>query len=138
MKRALGLDVGSKTIGVAVTDELGIAAHPLLVHKRVGTTGDVQRMVELIEEYDVGVVIVGLPLELSGKVGHRAKRVRVFSHALANALPQGIEIDEFDERFSTSAVERVLLDADMSRKHRKAVVDKQAAAFILQGWMSQR
>jgi putative Holliday junction resolvase len=138
MKRALGLDVGSKTIGVAVTDELGIAAHPVLVHQRVGTQGDVERMLELVAEYDVGVVVVGLPLELSGKVGHRAKRVRVFSDALENELPAGVSLDEFDERFSTSAVERVLLDADVSRKNRKAVVDKQAAAFILQGWLSMK
>ena len=132
--RALGLDVGSKTIGLALSDGLGLAAHPLMTLERAGTSRDVARLAELIAEHEVTDVVVGLPLELSGKVGHRARRVRVLSDALTAALPT-IVMHEWDERFSTAAVERVLLGADVSRAKRKRVIDKQAAAYILQGWL---
>lgn len=136
--RALGLDVGSKTIGVALADELGLAAHPLTVIARRGTAADVDAVLALVAEHAVSDVVVGLPYELSGAVGHRARRVRVFSDALAARLGEAAALHEWDERFSTTAVERVLIDADLSRKRRKQVVDKQAAAFILQGWLDAR
>ena len=132
--RSLGLDVGTKTIGVALSDGLGLAAHPLEVLPRRGTAKDVAAVAALVAEHEVADVVVGLPLELSGKVGHRARRVQVLIDALREGL-EGIEVHEWDERFSTVAVERVLIDADLSRKRRKEVVDKQAAAFILQGWL---
>lgn len=135
--RALGLDVGSKTIGLALTDGLGVAAHPLVTLERAGVARDVDRLAELVTEHEVTDLVVGLPLELSGKVGHRARRVRVLAEALATALPD-VELHEWDERFSTAAVERVLLGADISRAKRKRVVDKQAAAYILQGWLDAR
>ncbi len=123
--------MGSKTIGVAVCDELGLAAHPVTTLERAGTAKDVEAIRALIDEYGATAVVVGLPLELSGAVGPRARRVRV----LTAALEEHVEVHEWDERFSTVAVERVLLDADLSRRRRKQVVDKQAAAYILQGWL---
>jgi len=79
-----------------------------------------------------------MPLELSGKEGPRAKRVRAFVAELENHLPESVEVHLWDERFSTVAAERVLLDANLSRRRRKKVIDKQAAAFILQGWLDGR
>jgi putative Holliday junction resolvase len=133
--RSLGLDVGTKTIGIALSDGLGLAAHPLLVLPRAGTVKDVAAVEALVRENEVGAIVVGLPLELSGKVGHRAKRVQVLIKALAEHFGESLPVHEWDERFSTAAVERVLIDADMSRAKRKKVVDKQAAAYILQGWL---
>ncbi len=131
----MGLDVGMKTIGVAISDELGLAGHPVETIARAGTSSDVERVAELVAEREVGALVVGLPLEPSGEAGPRARRVRVFVAALAARLGPDVEIHEWDERFSTVAVERVLVDADLSRRRRKQVVDKQAAAYILQGWL---
>jgi putative Holliday junction resolvase len=82
--------------------------------------------------------VVGIPYELSGQEGPRAKRVRIFIDALRAALPAGVELHEHDERFSTAEAERVLLAADLSRDKRRAVIDQQAAALILQGWLDAR
>jgi len=131
----MGLDVGMKTIGVAISDELRLAGHPVETIARAGTAADVERVAELTREREVSEVVVGLPLEPSGAAGARARRVRVFVAALTKRLGPEIAIHEWDERFSTVAVERVLVDADLSRRRRKQVVDKQAAAYILQGWL---
>ncbi|HVV81624.1 MAG TPA: Holliday junction resolvase RuvX [Kofleriaceae bacterium] len=135
--RALGLDVGMKTIGVAISDELGLAAHPLSVIARAGTAPDVAAVAAICREREVGALVVGMPYELSGAVGPRARRVQVFVDALRAALP-GLECHLEDERFTTAAAERVLLAADVSRARRKQVIDKQAAAVILQGWLDAR
>jgi putative Holliday junction resolvase len=131
----MGLDVGSKTIGVAVADELGLAAHPVTTLSRRGTEADAAAIARLAAEREVGDVVVGWPLELDGTVGPRARRVQVLMDALRRALPDSVTIHRWDERFSTVAVERVLIDADLSRRRRKQVIDKQAAAYILQGWL---
>ena len=136
--RALGLDVGSKTIGMAVSDELGLAAHPERVLARKGTASDVAAVIELARGREVGAVVVGMPYELSGAVGSRGKRVQVFIDALRAALPAGVELHLQDERFSTAEAERILLSADVSRARRKDVIDKQAAAIILQTWLDAR
>lgn len=136
--RALGLDVGMKTIGVAVSDELGLAAHPEVVIARRGTAPDVAAVTALVRGRDAVAVVVGVPYELSGEIGPRARRVRVFTQALAKALPPGVELHEQDERFTTALAERVLIEADVSRARRKDVIDKQAAAIILQGWLDAR
>jgi putative holliday junction resolvase len=133
--RALGLDVGSKTIGVAMTDEAGIAAHPLRVIERKGTDTDVSTIQTLVAEHDITDIVVGMPFELSGKVGHRARRVQEFANALRANLTHAVKLHEQDERFTTAQAERVLLDADLSRARRKQVIDQQAAALILQAWL---
>ncbi len=131
----MGLDVGAKRIGVAVSDELRLAGHPVLTLDRRGTALDVDALVTMAADRGVTEIVVGLPLELSGNVGHRARRVRVLVDALRERLGEPVPVHEWDERFSTVAVERVLIDADLSRAKRKRVVDKQAAAYILQGWL---
>ena len=133
--RALGLDVGSKTIGVAMTDEAEIAAHPLTVLARTGNSGDSSAVAQLVSEHAITDVVIGMPFELSGKIGHRARRVQEFAHALRAVLPSSVNLHEQDERFTTAEAERVLLAADMSRDRRKQVIDQQAAALILQGWL---
>ncbi len=134
--RALGLDVGSKTIGLALTDEANIAAHPLDVLERAGTDRDVSAILTVIRQYAVTDVVVGMPYELSGRVGHRARRVQELANALRAALGDATQLHEQDERFTTAEAERVLIDADVSRRRRKDVIDQQAAALILQTWLS--
>lgn len=136
--RALALDVGSKTIGLAVTDGAGIAAHALKVHRREGTQKDAMSILDIIKEYEVTSVVVGLPYTLSGDVGHRAKRVRVFSDALKEVCEPSVRFFEWDERFSTSAVEKILIKSNVSREKRKKIIDSSAAVYILQGWMESR
>ena len=136
--RALGLDVGSKTIGIAVTDEAEIAAHPLEVLERAGTAADVSSIQTLVSNLDITDVVVGMPYELSGKVGHRARRVQDFAQALRAQLPEAVKLHEQDERFTTAEAERVLIDADLSRARRREVIDQQAAALILQAWLDAR
>jgi putative Holliday junction resolvase len=138
MMRALGLDVGQKTIGLAITDELGIAAHPLDVLARHGTREDVTSVIALAIAREVSAIVVGIPYEMSGREGHRAKRVRVLYDALRAAMPPEMELHEQDERFTTAEAQRILIEADLSRARRKQVVDKQAAALILQGWLDRR
>jgi len=134
----MGLDVGSKTIGVAVSDELGMAAHAVTTIARAGTAPDAAAVVALVAEREVTEVVVGWPLELDGREGPRARRVAVFEEALRQGLPGSVAMHRWDERFSTVAVERILIEADVSRRRRKQVVDQQAAAYILQGWLDAR
>lgn len=133
--RVLGLDVGSKTIGVALTDEVGIAAHPFCVIERKGTDSDVSKIQTIVAEHDIYQIVIGMPFELSGRVGHRAKRVQQFANALRAKLGDAVKLHEQDERFTTAEAERVLLDADLSRQKRKQVIDQQAAVLILQAWL---
>jgi putative Holliday junction resolvase len=132
--RVLGLDVGSKTIGVAVTDELGVAAHAVTTLARKGTVADVVQVRSLAETYETTQLVVGIPYEPDGSEGNRAKRVRVFIDALVAA---GFTVEEQDESFSTVEAEDVLLRADLSRKKRKQVIDRVAAQVILQGWLTR-
>jgi len=133
--RVLGLDVGSKTIGIALSDETGMLATPLETLLRKGTAADVAALTALANKHEAQRVIVGMPYEMDGTLGPRAKRVQVLIDALAAA---GLRVDTWDERFSTVAAERALLEADMSRARRKEVVDKVAAAYILQGWLDSK
>ena len=133
--RVLGLDVGSKTIGIALSDETAMLATPLETLARKGTAADVAALAALANKHEVERVIVGMPYEMDGSLGPRAKRVQVLIDALAAA---GLRVDTWDERFSTVAAERALLEADLSRARRKEVVDKVAAAYILQGWLDSK
>jgi putative Holliday junction resolvase len=131
----MGLDIGEKTVGIALADELRMSAHPLTTLSRKGTRGDALELMKLIEQHQVSDLIVGWPLELSGREGPATRRVQALVDALTPLLPPGLEIHRWDERFSTAAVERVLIEADLSRQKRKRVIDQQAAVFILQGWL---
>jgi putative Holliday junction resolvase len=132
--RVLGLDVGSKTIGVAVTDELGVAAHAVTTLARKGTKLDVAQVEALAQKYETRHLVVGIPFEPDGSEGHRAKRVRVLVDALRAA---GLTVDEQDESFSTVEAEETLLRANLSRKKRKQVIDRAAAQVILQSWLDR-
>jgi putative holliday junction resolvase len=143
--RALGLDVGSKTIGLARSDSEGLIASAWEVLERKGHDADARALVERIEREHFDHVVVGLPLELDGREGRRVKAVRRFLAVLEPKLaelPRSPEarvlVHTWDERFSTAAAERTLLEADVSRARRKQKIDAVAAQFILQGWLDAR
>lgn len=136
--RALGLDVGTKTLGVAVADPSGTIASARTVLARRGHAADAAAVAEMARSEAAGAVVVGLPLELDGSVGHRARLVQRFVAALEAVLKDmspPVTLHTWDERFSTAAAERTLLEADVSRARRKRSVDALAAQFILQGWL---
>lgn len=136
--RALALDVGSKTIGIAVSDEGGTMAHAREVLRRQGHAADAVAVCERLTSLAIEVVVVGLPLELDGSVGHRARLVARFQKVLEATLAErnlNIPVEAWDERFSTAAAERTLIEADVSRAKRKQTIDAVAAQFILQGWL---
>lgn len=132
----MGLDYGKKTLGVAISDEAGITAQPVTTVKRTSLKKDLEELKTLIEDYSVTSIIVGLPVNLDGTMSEQSRNVLKFvEHLKENfALP----ITTWDERLSTVAVTRVLLEGDMSRAKRKEVVDKMAAAYILQGYLDSR
>ena len=133
--RVLGLDVGSRTIGVAVTDELGLCAHALKTVQRKGTQADVLQIAQIASTYETKNLVVGIPYDLEGNEGPRAKRVRVFADALFAA---GFAIEIEDERYSTVEAEQHLLEADLSRARRKELIDSRAAQVILTAWLRRR
>ena len=134
--RVLGLDVGSKTIGVAVSDELSLTAQGLTTLKRKVLKQDVKQLLKVIEENGVEKVVVGLPKNMNGSLGPSAEMVI----SLIGELKKFVDLPvvTWDERLSTVAAQRVLLEADMSRKKRKRVVDKVAAILILQGYLDNQ
>lgn len=133
--RALGLDVGSKTIGLALSDESRVVATAWEVWARAGQVADAAEINRRVQTCDVSAVVVGLPLELDGREGRRARAVHRLVEALRAVLDDAVEIVLWDERFSTAAAERTLIEADVSRAKRKAKIDAVAAQFILQGWL---
>ena len=130
-QRLLGLDLGSKTIGLALSDVMLSIASPMETIKRKKFTLDAERLLQIITEQNVGGLVLGLPMNMDGTEGPRCQSTRQFA---ANMLEKiDIPIAFWDERMSTMAVTRTLLDADASRKRRGELVDKMAAAYILQG-----
>jgi len=129
--RLLGLDIGSKTIGLAVSDSGLSIASPVETIRRTKFTADAILLEKVIDAYTVGGLILGLPVNMDGSEGPRCQSVRQFGRNLLERLD--LPITFWDERLSTSAVTRTLLEADMSRRRRGEVVDKMAAAYILQG-----
>ncbi len=130
--KLLGLDLGTKTIGVAISDGMRYSATPLETIKRQKFTQDAERVVQLIAENDAVAVVLGLPLNMDGSEGPRAQSTRAFARNLAQKI--AIPIAFWDERLSTSAVERMMIEeANMRRDRRAEVVDKLAASYILQG-----
>ena len=129
--RLLGLDIGSKTIGLAVSDSGLSIASPVETIRRTKFTVDAIRLEQVIDAYAASGLILGLPVNMDGSEGPRCQSVRQFGRNLLERLD--LPIAFWDERLSTSAVTRTLLEADMSRRRRGEVVDKMAAAYILQG-----
>lgn len=128
----MGLDVGTKTIGVAVSDELGWTAQGVEVIMRSGKQ-DYARLAELAKQYDVSLIVVGLPKNMNGTIGERGEATIAFAKKLEEQVQ--IPVQLWDERLTTVAAERTLISADVSRKKRKKVVDKMAAMLILQNYM---
>src|SRR5437764_15306262 len=126
----LGLDLGTKTIGVAISDITRRIASPLATIHRRKFTEDAKRLMELVAREKAGLIVLGLPLNMDGSEGPRAQSTRAFARNLAKLTD--IPIVFWDERLSTAAVERMLIDADRSRAKRDQVIDKLAAAYILQ------
>lgn len=136
-QRLLGLDVGEKTIGMAVSDPGLMVASPIGTIRRGRIDADVTALAAAMQEHAVGGLVVGLPLNMDGTAGPRVQSVRAFVRNLVHRqdkLGGVVRAAFWDERLSTSAVQRFMTqEADMTRKRRGAVVDKMAAAFILQG-----
>ena len=130
--RLLGLDVGAKTIGLALSDGGLLIASPLETIKRTRFNTDAARLGAIAAEHGVGGLVIGLPVQMDGSEGRRCQSVRQFAANVVEALD--IDTAFWDERLSTAAVERMLIqEADLSRRRRAEVVDKAAAAYILQG-----
>ena len=140
--RKIGLDVGDKTIGVAVSDALNITAQGVMTIERVGIKKDTTKVMELIKEHDCDTVVVGLPKKLDGSDSPQTEKVYEFKQRLENKLRSSgmshVIIEYYDERLTTVMAERVLIEADLSRKKRKTVIDKQAAVIILQSYLDSR
>lgn len=134
-QRLFGLDLGTKTIGVAVSDERFLIATPLVTLTRVKFGKDAAALIELADKHNVGGFVLGLPRNMDGSEGPRAQSTRAFARNLAPLDPRPLFY--WDERLSTAAVTRTLLEADASRKRRDEVVDKLAASFILQGFLDR-
>ncbi|MCF6197334.1 MAG: Holliday junction resolvase RuvX [Emcibacter sp.] len=130
-QRLLGLDLGSKTIGIALSDVMRQIATPMETIKRTKFTQDAVRLITIIEEQNVGGLILGFPLNMDGSEGPRCQSTRQFARNISEKIDLPIAL--WDERLSTVAVTRTLIEADASRKRRKQVVDKMAAGYILQG-----
>ena len=133
--RRLGLDIGEKRIGVALGDPLGILAIPLSVITRRDEKADLETILQLVQQHQVGGIVVGLPRSMDGSIGREAEKVQDFISLLSehSQLP----VEPWDERLSTKAAERLMLDAGSKRSQRKEWRDALAAALILQGYLDR-
>jgi putative Holliday junction resolvase len=129
--RVLGIDVGSKTLGLAISDSALAVASPLLTLKRAKFAADAEKLRGIVTERGVGGLVVGLPVAMDGSEGPRCQSVRQFAANLLAVVD--LPLTFWDERFSTIGAERPLRDAEMSHRRRAEVIDKMAAAYILQG-----
>jgi putative Holliday junction resolvase len=134
--RILGLDVGSKTIGMAVSDPLGITAQGLKTMRRQNKRLDFGQLEVVIREYDVKEIVVGYPLRMSGLEGTQSQKMQLFADDLRRRFPLPVHL--WDERLSSAEANRVLRDSEMSIKRRGEVVDRLAAVLILQSWLDTR
>ena len=134
MKRYLGLDIGDRTIGVAVSDLLGLTAQGVETIRRKNLASDIARLGELMQQYETRELVSGYPKNMNGSEGERCEVVRSFIDEVKKVYPD-IHVMFWDDRLSTVAATRSLLEADLSRRKRKKVIDKMAAVFILQGYL---
>lgn len=132
--RKMGLDLGERNIGVALSDSLALTAQPLKVIKR--SAEEFAELAEIIRDYEVSEIVVGYPKNMNGTLGERAHAAEEFARLLERKFR--IPVKLWDERLSTVAAERSLLEADLSRAKRKKVIDKMAAVFILQGYLDSQ
>jgi len=135
MPRVVGLDVGDATIGVAVSDELGLTAQGLGVIRRSELASDLTELEKLVSPYSPERFVVGLPLNMNGTVGVQAKKVQAFTETLERHF--GVPVETWDERLTTVAASRALGEAHLTRARRRRAIDKVAAVLILQGYMDR-
>ena len=137
--KKIALDVGDKTIGVAVSDALNITAQGVTTIERVGIRKDSGKVMDYIREFDCDTVVIGLPKKLDGTDSPQTEKVYEFKTMLENKMRSSgmgnVKIEFYDERLTTVMAEKVLIEADMSRGKRKKVIDKQAAVIILQSYL---
>ncbi len=136
VQRSLGIDYGDVRIGIAVSDAMGWTAQGVETIKRQTPDQDLARIGELIREYDVETLVLGFPKNMNGTIGPRGELSQEFAETLRAKF--GLPVVLWDERLSTMAAERMLISADVSRKKRKQVVDKMAAAIILQNYLDSK
>jgi putative holliday junction resolvase len=135
-RRILGLDVGSRTIGLAVSDPLGITAQGLRTIRRQNKRVDLERLRKVIDEYAVAEIVVGYPLRMSGVEGSQAEKMQEFAEQLRQRFKLPVHL--WDERLTSAEANRLLRQSEMSIKRRAEVVDRLAAVLILQSWMDSR
>jgi putative Holliday junction resolvase len=136
MKRILGLDVGDKTLGVAVSDELGLTAQGVTVHRRSSLAADMAFLRETCALYEVSSIVVGVPKNMDGSLGAQAQKTLAFIAQVRRR--SAVPIIPWDERLTTQATERALLETNTSRRRRKTVRDRLAAQLILQSYLEWR
>lgn len=134
--RIMGLDVGDKTIGVAVSDLMGLTAQGVKTVKRVGKKKDIEELKAIIKERQVNKIVSGLPKNMNGTLGPQGEKVIKFCELLEEET--GIKIEFWDERLSTVAAERTLIQGNVRRENRKGVIDMVAAVIILQGYLDRQ
>ena len=137
--KKIALDVGDKTVGIAISDPLGYTAQGLMTLERVGIRKDTGKILDLVKEYECDTIVIGLNKKLDNTESIQTEKVYEFRTMLENKMRstgiKGVEVVWQDERFSTVMAQRVLIEADVSRKDRKKVIDKQAAVVILQSYL---
>lgn len=134
--RIMGLDVGDKTIGIAISDPLGFTAQGMETIRRTNLEEDIEKLKKIIMEKEVSKMVIGLPKNMNGTTGPQGQKVIEFASLLEDKT--SIDIVLWDERLTTVAAERLLIDADVSRAKRKKVIDKIAATYILQGYLDSK
>ena len=134
--RTISLDTGTRTIGVAVSDELGITANGVCTISRENEKKDLARLRDIIERYSPREILVGIPYGQDGSLGSRAKGIKKFSERIRDSL--GLPVKYWDESFSTKTAEQALIEAGMGRRKRKTVIDKMAATVILEEYLLSR
>ena len=135
--RIMALDLGTRTIGVAVSDVTGLIANGIETIRRTSPERDFSRLEQLVAQWEIGEIVLGYPKNMNGTIGERAKVSEQFAEELKERFP-GIFVVLWDERLSTVAAERVLIDADLQRKKRRKVIDMMAAVVILQNYLDSR
>lgn len=135
--RIMALDLGTRTIGVAVSDVTGLIANGIETIRRTSPKRDFSRLEQLVAQWEIGEIVLGYPKNMNGTIGERAKVSEQFAEELKERFP-GISVVLWDERLSTVAAERVLIDADLQRKKRRKVIDMMAAVVILQNYLDSR
>lgn len=131
--RILGLDIGDKTIGVSVCDPLGITAQGLTTIKRKNINKDIEELSNICTQYNIELIVAGIPKNMNGSIGPQAEKVLRFCDEIKERI--GIEVKMWDERLTTVAANKAMLEADLSRNKRKKLIDKVASTYILQGYL---